>query len=53
MPTYDRLLKEDGELILQEDGFSAILLAVALYVLLNNYMFVRVGDGMSTSEKIR
>lgn len=50
------LLEDDTDLtnnILLEDGSGILLLESAGQISFNNYEFVTVGDGMSTSEKIR
>ena len=49
----DKYLLEDGSGgYLQEDGTGVLLLERSAPTILNNYLFVKVGDGMSTSEKV-
>lgn len=50
---WDFLLKEDGDRLLQESGYKIILNEGEPNITLNNYLFVTVENGMSTSEKIR
>lgn len=48
------ILNEDGSEILLEDGSGTLLLESApAPININNYEFVRAGDGISVTEKIR
>jgi hypothetical protein len=49
---YSYLL-EDGDFILLEDGGLLVLEDAPPDIALNNFLSVRVGDGMSTGERIR
>ncbi len=48
---YEKWLWEDGTGIALEDGSGVWLLESGAQ--LNNYKFVKVGDGMSASETIK
>ena len=51
---HDILLEDNTGSILLEDGSGVLLLETSPGPLtFNDYLFVKVGDGMSTSEKIR
>jgi hypothetical protein len=48
------LLMDNGDRILLENGAGILLLDSAPPpIAINNYLFVRAGDGVSVAEKIR